>query len=130
MKNLTEREIAHDVKEKLVRIVVDFDTELKTTSGKRLASSQTETSSLPLTNISVSWKCFSSRFDVDILQNLYANFLLSHRENVLLLVFDYDTELKSTAESTRRKTSVLPNGNVTTIGAKRCRYAKVLFQII
>ena len=55
-------------------------------SGRRLASSQTETSSLSLPTVSVAWKCCSSRFDVDIRKNLYANVVLSHRETVLQLV--------------------------------------------
>ena len=53
---------------------------LKRLSGRRPASPQTETSSLPLTIVPVAWKCCSSLFDVDIRKTLYANVVLSHRE--------------------------------------------------
>merc|ERR1712122_392962 len=45
------------------------------------------------------------------------------------IALDYDTELKSTAESSdKEKTYELPDGNIITVGAERFRCAEVLFQ--
>ena len=41
---------------------------------------------------------------------------------------DYDTEHKSPAPIDKEKTHVLPDENIITVGAKRFRCAKVLFQ--
>ena len=44
------------------------------------------------------------------------------------IAFDYDTELKSTAESSNKEqTHVLSNGNITTVGAERCCCASFFF---
>ena len=137
MKNLigrgffsTEREIAYDVKEKLVHNVVDSDTELKTTIREK-------TCELPDGNIifavddcfccvEVLFQPVSRRHPQEFVLQCCA---LSQR-NCPAVSVDYDTQLKSTAETTRTNTSVLPNGNIITFGAKRCRYAKGLFLTI
>ena len=41
---------------------------------------------------------------------------------------DYDTELKSLAETDKEKTCELPEGNISTVGAVRFRCAEELFQ--
>ena len=40
----------------------------------------------------------------------------------------YDTKLKSTSETDKKKTFELQDGNFVTVGAERFRFAKVLFQ--
>ena len=89
MKNLferghssTEREIAHDVKEKLVYIVVEYDTELKSTVREK-------TCELPDGNI--------------IRKNMYANVVLSHRETELQLVSITTQSSNLRRKTTRRK---------------------------
>ena len=49
-------------------------------------------------------------------------------EKLIYICLDYDTELKSTAEHDKEKTSELLDGNIITVGAERVRYAKVLSQ--
>merc|ERR1712136_303502 len=51
------------------------------------------------------------------------------KEKLCYIALDYDTELKSTAESSdKEKTYELPDGNIITVGAERFRCAEVLFQ--
>ena len=50
------------------------------------------------------------------------------KEKLRYIGVDPDRELKSTAENDKEKTSELPDGNITTVGAKRFRCAKVLSQ--
>ena len=45
------------------------------------------------------------------------------------IALDYDTELRSTSESSdRENTYEFPDGNIITVGAERFRCAEVLFQ--
>ena len=57
---------------------------------------------------------------LDIRKNLYANVLLSHRETVLQLV-SITIQSSNLRLKTTENTSELSNGNIITIGAKRCR---------
>ena len=51
------------------------------------------------------------------------------KEKLCYIALDYDTELKSIAESSdKEKTYELPDGNIITVGAERFRCAEVLFQ--
>jgi len=51
------------------------------------------------------------------------------KEKLCYIALDYDTELKSTAESSdKEKTYELPDGNIITVGAERFRCPEVLFQ--
>ena len=49
-------------------------------------------------------------------------------EKLCYMRVEYDTELKSTAEFEKKKTYVLPDGNIITVAPNVFRCAKVLFQ--
>ena len=49
------------------------------------------------------------------------------KRNFAAVGVDYDTALKSTAENDVEKTSELPDGNIISVVATCCRYAKALF---
>ena len=49
-------------------------------------------------------------------------------EKLCYIGLDYDTELKSTAEIDKEKTNVLPDENITAVGAERFRCVEVLSQ--
>ena len=52
------------------------------------------------------------------------------KEKFCDIAFNYDTDLKSTAESSdKEKTDELPDGNVITVDAERFRCPEVLFQL-
>ena len=51
------------------------------------------------------------------------------KRNFCYIMFDFDTELNSTAESSvKKQTFEHPDGNILTVGVKRFHCAKVFFQ--
>ena len=99
----------------------------KRPSGRRPASSQTETQFLPLTIVSVTCKCCSNQSDVDIRKNLYANVVT---EKLCCSFCRLRHRAQTYGGNDKEKHLRAPKRNIITIGAKRCRNATVLFQTI
>ena len=71
-------------------------------------------------NLTEQWYSFTTSAESEIARDV--------KEKLSYIGVDYNTELKSTSEIDKENTCELPDGNVITVGAKRCICAEVLSQ--